>query len=322
MTRSATPISAAVKTELCQAPIPALAPRRAELAAALRFGGGLRVEASRVVIEVEVDTGEIAARLCRAIEQLHGHTPDTEALGGGARHTSRHVLRLVRGAHTLARQTGLLDPRDRPVRGLPPPVVAGGLACAEAVWRGAFLTRGTLAEPGRAPAAEVLCPGPEAALALAGAARRLHIPATAGHSRGLDRVVVRDPDAIATLLARIGAPRSAQAWTQQQHHRAAQARATRAAAFDSANARRSAAAAAHAAARARHAMDLLGADLPPELAAAARLRTEHPHASLQQLGALATPPMTKDAIAGRIRRLLELADRHTTPHTHPDTDRS
>jgi DNA-binding transcriptional regulator WhiA len=40
-----------------------------------------------------------------------------------------------------------------------------------------------------------------------------------------------------------------------------------------------------------------------------RLRLEHRQASLEELGALADPPLTKDAIAGRIRRLLALADK-------------
>jgi fermentation-respiration switch protein FrsA (DUF1100 family) len=39
------------------------------------------------------------------------------------------------------------------------------------------------------------------------------------------------------------------------------------------------------------------------------LRLEHKQASLEELGTLADPPLTKDAIAGRIRRLLAMADR-------------
>ena len=39
-----------------------------------------------------------------------------------------------------------------------------------AAWRGAFLAHGSLTEPGRSMALEVTCPGPEAALALVGAA--------------------------------------------------------------------------------------------------------------------------------------------------------
>ena len=95
--------------------------------------------------------------------------------------------------------------RGRPVRGLPPQVVSGGRCDAEAAWRGAFLAHGSLTEPGRSSALEVTCPGPEAALALVGAARRLGIPAKAREVRGVDRVVIRDGDAIGALLTRLGA---------------------------------------------------------------------------------------------------------------------
>ena len=43
-------------------------------------------------------------------------------------------------------------------------------------------------------------------------------------------------------------------------------------------------------------------------------------ASLEELGALADPPMTKDAIAGRIRRLLALADKRAQDLGIPDTE--
>src|SRR5256885_13308426 len=52
---------------------------------------------------------------------------------------------------------------------------------------------------------EVTCPGPEAALALVGAARRMGIQAKSREVRGADRVVVRDGDAIGALLTRLGA---------------------------------------------------------------------------------------------------------------------
>ena len=38
--------------------------------------------------------------------------------------------------------------------------------------------------------------------------------------------------------------------------------------------------------------------------------------SLEELGALADPPLTKDAIAGRIRRLLALADKRARSEEH------
>ena len=51
-----------------------------------------------------------------------------------------------------------------------------------------------------------------------------------------------------------------------------------------------------------------------------RLRLEHRQASLEELGALADPPMTKDAVAGRIRRLLATADKRAAELGIPGTD--
>ena len=89
--------------------------------------------------------------------------------------------------------------------------------------------------------------------------------------------------------------------------------------FDDANTRRSAQAAAAAAARVERAMDILGDDVPEHLAEAGFLRVEHRHASLEELGRLADPQMTKDAVAGRIRRLLSLADKRAAELGVPDT---
>ena len=112
------------------------------------------------------------------------------------------------------------------MRGLPPPVVSGGVCDAEAAWRGAFLAHGSLTEPGRSSALEVTCPGPEAALALVGAARRLGVAAKAREVRGADRVVVRDGDAISALLTRMGAHESMLAWEERRMRREVRATAT------------------------------------------------------------------------------------------------
>ena len=41
---------------------------------------------------------------------------------------------------------------------------------------------------------------------------------------------------------------------------------------------------------------------------------------MEELGSLAVPPMTKDAIAGRIRRLLAMADKRAHDLGIPDTE--
>ena len=60
-------------------------------------------------------------------------------------------------------------------------------------------------------ALEITCLGSEAALALVGAARRLKVHAKARDVRGVDRVVIRDGEAIAALLTRLDLPAIQQA---------------------------------------------------------------------------------------------------------------
>ena len=138
--------------------------------------------------------------------------------------------------------------------------------------------------------------------------------------RGVDRVVVRDGDAIGALLTRIGAHESVLAWEERRMRREVRATANRLANFDDANLRRSARAAVAAGARVERALEILGDDAPEHLLQAGRLRLEHKQASLEELGALADPPMTKDAVAGRIRRLLAMADKRAAELGIPDTE--
>ena len=147
------------------------------------------------------------------------------------------------------------------------------------------------------------------------------IQAKSREVRGADRVVVRDGDAIGALLTRLGAHTRVLAWEERRMRREVRATANRLANFDDANLRRSARAAVAAAARVG-----AGAGDPrrrrPRITccAAGRLRLSNRQASLEELGQLADPPMTKDAVAGRIRRLLAMADKRAKDLGIPDTE--
>ncbi|MCE6994895.1 DNA-binding protein WhiA [Actinosynnema sp. NPDC091369] len=314
-------MTSAVKDELSRLAVSKTCCRRAEVASLLRFAGGLHIVGGRVVVEAELDLGSTARRLRREIHELYGHQSDVFTItSSGLRKGTRFVVRVVKDGEGLARQTGLLDPRGRPVRGLPAPVVSGGVCDAEAAWRGAFLAHGSLTEPGRSSSMEVTCPGPEAALALVGAARRMGIGSKSREVRGAERVVIRDGDAIGAMLTRLGAHDSVLAWEERRMRREVRATANRLANFDDANLRRSARAAVAAAARVQRALEILGAEAPDHLAAAGALRLAHRQASLEELGQLSDPQMTKDAVAGRIRRLLAMADKRAKELGMPDTE--
>jgi hypothetical protein len=314
-------LTSEVKDELSRVRIVKPCCRKAEVAAMLRVGGSLHIINRQIVVEAEFDTSTIARRIRTNISELYGHEVVLSVVQpSGLRKGSRYAVRVVDGGEWLARQVGLVDGRGLPVRGLPPSVVAGAPCDAEAVWRGAFLARGSLTEPGRSSSLEISAPSQETALALVGAARRLGIVAKARDVRGVERVSIRDGEAIGAILTRMQAHQSRLTWEERRMRREVRATANRLANFDDANLRRSARAAVAAGARVERALDILGDDVPAHLREAGRLRVAHRQASLEELGALASPPLTKDAIAGRIRRLLAMADKRAADLGIPGTD--
>ena len=291
-----------MKEELARVEVTKTPVRAAELASVLRFAGGLHIISGRIAIEAELDSPTIARRVTRDLGELYGVRPDVSVISAsGLRRTNQYLVRVLDGGETLARQTGLLDARRRPVRWLPNKLTTGSRDDVAAVWRGAFLARGSLTDPGRSAALAVTCPGGETAMALVGAAGRLGVSAKAREVRGVHRVVIRDGEAISAMLALMGASETVRNWEELRQRREVRATANRLVNFDDANLRRSAQAAVAACAR-------------------VELRLAHRDASLDELGHHADPPLTKDAVAGRIRRLLAMADKRAADLGVPGTE--
>lgn len=302
-----------VTAELLRVTSARVSTRSAELATMLRLAGGLHNIAGRIAVEVELEDQDIAARIRRDIAEIYGLKSEGRISPSSSTRTAPiYLVRVLDGGETLARQTGLLDSRRRPIRGLPNKITTANLDDLAAVWRGAFLAAGAVTDPGRSAALEVSCPTNEVAMALVGAASRLGVNAKAREVRGAHRVVVREDDSISSLLTQMGATAAVAEWNELRQRREVRANANRLVNFDDANLRRSAQAAVAACARVERALDILGDDVPEHLAYAGKLRIDFRDASLDELGHHANPPMTKDAVAGRIRRLLAMADKRAT----------
>lgn len=294
--------------------------RAAQISSMLRFTGALQKIANRYVIEAEVQGEMLAARLAHELVAIYGVRPKVaRATGSTSGEQGNYLVRVLEQGETLARQTGLMDARGRIVRGLPNKLTLGTADILSAIWRGAFLAAGTLTDPGRSAALDVACANRETAMALVGAAGRLGISVKQREVRGVNRVVIRDADAINQMLVAMGARKVLAEWEALRQRRETRATANRLVNFDDANLRRSAQAAVAACARVERAFEILGDSVPAHLREAGDLRLQHREASLDELGQRANPPMTKDAVAGRIRRLLALADREAQSQGIPDT---
>lgn len=313
-------LTVAVKDELVAHNSDLTSHRVAELATILRFAGGLHVIGGNIAVEVELDHLETAKRVRKDIREIFGMATDAAVMQpAGNRSHPLYVVRVRAGGETLARQTGLLDPRKRPVRGLPNKLTTSPVGDLSAIWRGAFLAGGSISEPGRSAAIEIVAPTAEAAMAMVGIGARLGIASKAREVRMAHRVMVRDGEAISELLTLMGAPGAVSEWEKLRERREVRATANRLVNFDDANLRRSAQAAVAACARVERALEILGEDIPDHLLYAGNLRLTHRDASLDELGHHADPPLTKDAVAGRIRRLLAMADKRAEDSGIPST---
>ena len=114
---------------------------KSEVAATLRFAGGLHIVSGRIVIEAELDTGAAARRLRTEISEVFGHPSEMVIVNGsGIRRGTRYVVRVIKDGEALARQTGLIDSRGRPPAGCRPRWSAAGSVTAsppgaERSWR-------------------------------------------------------------------------------------------------------------------------------------------------------------------------------------------
>ena len=313
-------LTTAVKDELVLVHTDQISQRIAELSTILRFAGGLHMISGNIAVEVELDHLETAKRVRKEIRDIFGMATDAAVMQpSGNRHHPLYVVRVRQGGETLARQTGLLDTKRRPVRGLPNKLTTAPVGDLPAIWRGAFLATGAISEPGRSAAIEIVSPTGEAAMALVGIGARIGIASKAREVRMAHRVMVREGEAISDLLTTMGAPGAVAEWEKLRERREVRATANRLVNFDDANLRRSAQAAVAACARVERALELLGTDVPEHLLYAGQLRLAHRDASLDELGHHADPPLTKDAVAGRIRRLLAMADKRAEDLGVPNT---
>ncbi|MDO4913635.1 MAG: DNA-binding protein WhiA [Bifidobacteriaceae bacterium] len=286
--------------------------QKAQAVAMMRFGGGYCVkENKQPFIRAIFDSSDAAQWLQVLIQDQFNRDakiiPVTIPTPSGS--LSRVCVIVDHNAPALALQSGLLDKRVQYVEGLPIEVVKGKIALAKAAWRGAFLANGRLSNPGKPPFLEIVCPTEKAATDLVEVSSRLGISVTVRMVRSSIRVTMNDADAIERMLILIGAPMSAREWSGKRVDGESRTKTNRLTNFDDANMRRSAKAAAEACEKVRHAFEILENDIPDNLRAAGELRLKHGDASLEELGHLADPPITKDAIAGRIRRLLQLAEK-------------
>lgn len=280
--------------------------RLAFLSGLIRHAGSLQVRGGGEVAVVAELGDPAAARL--AFSLLRERGAECEILSFREHRFERRnrvLLRILGGrGQQLLHEAGVLTAGLAPLEH-PPGRLLNRSCCRASYLRGAFVAAGSLSAPRRPAHLELRTAGIESARGLAEVAGRDGISMGTAERRGHAIAYLKGREAIRDLLATIGAHDAVLSFEEAQIISATREAANRLTNCDRANLGR----ASDAAHRQRVAIAELDLDLlAPDLRRVAELRLRHPDSSLAELGQHATPPMTKSAVARRMKTLISLTD--------------
>jgi cell division protein WhiA len=265
--------------------------------------------AGRIALHLELASGPVARR---AFSLLRSYGVPCEIRTYKQRafeQRTRYQLHLEDDARALQalNEAGVLDANLVPLE-RPPRRVVARACCRASYLRGAFLAAGSASGP-RGAHLELRTADPGSARFLAELAAadgfRLAVHERNGHALAY----AKGSEAIADLLAFVGAQEAALRFGEEAVVAATRARANRLANADHANIVRTSRA-ADVQLRAIRRLEREGrlVELAPELREIARLRVRHPTLSLRELARRCEPPATKAAAHRRLARIQRLAE--------------
>ncbi len=294
-----------VKSELAHVRAPRECCRRASLVAFVRSAGTLHLlPEGRSALEVEAPDAGTARAVYEVLSTL-GAGPEVRLFSPGRAHPHEHyIVRVETSDRSLFKRAGAVGRDGMPSAGVPRGV-ASRRCCSGAYLRASFVAHGTVSPPRGAAHLEIRAADRTTAEGLAQLAARVGARMRIREHRGF-AAYTKDVASVGALLAAMGAHQSYLQWEAGGVWATVRGEANRLANADRANVRRT----VQASVAQRDAIRRLDAHgrlerLPIALKDAARVRLEHPHASLGELATLLG--VSKSAIADRLRRLMSLA---------------
>ena len=295
---------AEVYSELAKANIsPSM--REIQIATMLRLSMAIKVAEGTLLLECPLRSQNLAEWLQNAIRETYKIDSRIKRVSQGS--GFMYCIRLEgKEAKKLLVLSRLLDRKTkRIVEGFPAFVNIALLPAATAMWRGALMAQGELSSD-KKEGAKVYCSVPRLAEELKQSASILGLKTqinTKGRRKSIEVEAEQTVRLLNLLGARDWAIKVCNTYAQKDEdtrHVISQ--------LYAANKKRSFDASQNACQRISRALTILkGKNVNPNLIEAGQLRLKYPNATLSELGRLADPPISKDALAGRMRRLYKLA---------------
>lgn len=299
------PLSEQLRDELAQIAPDRACCRYAELSALFHVSGAWHLQRGAVAVHLDLASSAAARRAFSLLRELGVRSEIRTYRRRAFDRTTRYQLHTEVDETGLAvlREAGVLSASKAPLD-VPPRRVVGRSCCRAAYLRGALLGTGSLSGP-RDPHLELRTSTLDGARFLVDIAAREGLAMRAVERRSHAVAYAKGQEPIGGLLAVAGASDTALRLEEHAVVAATRARANRLANADGANLERTA--------RAAHdqleAIRSVGVDaLPAELVEVAELRVRHPTASVRELAAKASPPLTKASAQRRLRSIVRLAE--------------
>ncbi len=308
--------AADVKTELARLLPDEYHCLRAEAASILYFAGAARGNAEHGSLLVETENVQLAKKYLRLIKKAFDISVDLNIRRGSAGKTNLYRILLSSGndarQEEAAREGSLFSRVWKETADWENPDFAKNLlersCCRRAFIRGAFLSAGTMSDPGKSYHFEITCSTQKDAEALARIIASFNIEPKLARRKQKFPVYLKDSEAISDILGVMGASQGLMYLENVRIIKDIKNSANRQSNCDSANISKTVNAAKKQLRDIRLIEREMGLEsLSPQLREMAEVRLEHPEESLAELGSYLDPPVGKSGVNHRLARLGEIA---------------
>ncbi|MCD8217323.1 MAG: DNA-binding protein WhiA [Clostridiales bacterium] len=291
----------------------------AELAAIIHYAGSLSGDADCGSIVVETENVALAKKYLRLLRRAFDITLnlDIRKLPSGKRNLYRIELSSEDVPARDAAETDYAGDRFsrvwRETADWEKPGFKESLleypCCRRAFIRGAFLTSGSMSDPGKSYHFEVVCRTQEGAEELCAVMESFDIHPKIILRKNKPVVYLKDSESIVDVLNVMGATGALMRLENVRIIKDMKNSANRQSNCDSANINKIVRAAVRQVEDIRLIERKIGfSQLPPMLREMAQVRLEHPEESLQELGTYLNPPVGKSGVNHRLKKLSEIAE--------------
>lgn len=307
--------AAAVKEELVRLPLGKTCCMLSEINSLTETSGQLAFRgAGRFSVSYRLDNTGVARRLYLLLKTRLGISPalhfvQTRQLGG----RRRSVLTLNEAdSRTLLNALHRLETDEDGqirLRHTVPRHPMTRQCCRRAFFRGAFLGAGTVTNPEKGYHFEWTAEDDHLSKVLERLLEKNGMPFHMYERQGRRVVYFKRAEEISNILALMGAGKSVMSMENTRINKQLRETAVRAANCDEHNSEKMLDAGTRQAEAMRRLSESTGfSELPPGLRELAEIRRDNPDLSLTELGVMLDPPISKNAVNHRMRRLMEIAE--------------